>query len=190
MMKTSRLLLALACTGCYVTTVQAVPPVNAGHLYFSGDISAISCIAGARADNGNSVLDMGSIGFDDIGTIASPKLLLANRINIRVTCPDGSSGMDTVHMTFRPTTGGTGLDPVEPRLLANTGSATGVGVAIIKDDDTLLDFNSLEPLNATMTEVAESGVATLTLRAAYVRNGAALGVGNLVSSTPFLLTYE
>lgn len=190
MKKIPRLLLALAATGLCNTTVQAAPPVNAGHLYFTGDVGAISCTAGAVADNGDLTMDMGSTVFDDIGTIDSPILLNASQLNISVVCPGGAQGMDAVHMTFLPDTGGTGLDPTEPRLLANTGSATGVGVAIVKQDDTLLNFSTQESLVARVTEVSGAGRAELNLRAVSIRNGATTTVGSLRASAPFLLTYE
>lgn len=196
MMHTSRFLFALAAASVCSAAVQAAAPNNAGHIYFRGDITATSCTAGpglgAGVGNGEGdiLVNMGNVTFDDIGTVDSPNLVAAKRVNVTVTCSSGATGLDTVHMTLSPESGGTGADIHAGSILANTGTATGVGIGVVKEDDSLLDIRSEEPIDAPLVATNDQATGNVTLRAAYIRNGETLSAGSTVSSVPFVLTYE
>ncbi|TYO70643.1 type 1 fimbrial protein [Pseudomonas sp. CK-NBRI-02] len=166
-----------------------------GKISFTGVINNDACsVDGANSDRVIAV-DMGNVSIKDMGTAESPASgrVTGKDFNLNVNCNVGTK----VSMIFDPNSGGSGLVTGKSvlALTKGTGTAQGVGIALLDHAGKLIDLRS--PANAMIqSEIhgtgAQGGDATLSFSAAYVTTGAVgtATAGRGDATLPFILQYE
>jgi major type 1 subunit fimbrin (pilin) len=171
---------------------------NSGVITFTGELVATSCVvtpgAGVGGGAGNINVNMGTVALSDLSQGNGSDFGAATQINLDVDCSSGAGGLSSVKMIFDPRSG-SGVNPGDTRLLQlspGAGAATGVGIAIINDNNKIINMNANETIDAPLVISGDTGKAELSMRAAYVLSGApaqaTVGVAN--ATLPFTLKYE
>lgn len=118
-------------------------------------------------------------------------------IAINLDCSNSSTGLTTVKFKFDPTSGGSGIDSHDTRLLKTTGAATGVGIGLYDGSNQLINLSdSSKEYSAALTAAAggtggnNKYTATMNMSASYVGNGQTVEVGLAGGTLPFTLTYD
>ncbi|HEF4761176.1 TPA: type 1 fimbrial protein [Pseudomonas putida] len=170
-----------------------------GTLQFQGELTHASCAVkpggDASAGSGDEILiHMGNVSFAGLETARPGNgdvgVTVAD-IDFSIGCPSASDRLDTVVMHFDPATG-SGLDPVDSRLLAFTpGGARGAAIALVNSDNDIIDM-SRAPSVRTPLNIDKDGVATanIALRATYLKTAGTAVPGVANASLPFVLRYE
>lgn len=200
MSKSIKSLLVLALAGAAANSAMA----QDGTIHFEGKITAASCEM--KPGNGGEVkpgqpndifVKLGEVSKNNlVSTGGGANIIGSKNINLVLDCQNGSAGVSTVHLTFLPEDGGTGLDGDDLRLLKVTGGATGVGIGLFNDQDQLLNLGGLSteitgPLAVDATDPLNVKYsANLALRAAYVANGTTITEGQANGTLPFALSYD
>jgi len=172
-----------------------------GTINFNGEIIAASCVASAGAGTtvggtpGQQIIDvsLGKVSMDSLGNGSETGIVGGTAINLSLDCGNTAAGLSTVSVSFDPMSG-SGVDTHNNKLLKTVGDATGVGIGIYNADNTLLNLAGNESFDAALVKSGEDAsakyTANLNLRAAYVANGDALGVGTANGTLPFTLSYK
>ncbi|MGB5957802.1 fimbrial protein [Pseudomonas sp.] len=165
---------------------------GSGKITFTGNINNDACtVDGANADRSIAV-DMGNVSIKDMGTVESPASgrVTTSAFNLNVNCNAGTK----VSMIFNAKDG-TGLVAGKGvlALKASSASATGVAIALLDSNGSLIDLEKNPKIESTMygTETA-GGDTELNFSAAYVTTGAkdTATAGDGSASLPFILQYE
>ncbi|AZF20922.1 fimbrial protein [Pseudomonas sp. R3-52-08] len=170
---------------------------SSGKIEFSGELIAASCTvepgAGSSGGNGNINVDLGKVSLSDVGE-PGVGVAAATHINLDIDCSSGVGGLSTVKVKFDPLSG-SGIDGADGRLLklqSGEKAAKGVAIAILNDNNQVLNLSANETIDAALQVDEGKATASLSMRAAYALNGASddvkAGIGN--ATLPFTLTYE
>ncbi|WP_433885111.1 fimbrial protein [Pseudomonas vranovensis] len=196
-MKTFKLLLLTSALCATANNVFAAD----GTINFTGEIIAASCVASSGAGTsvggsaGNQTVDvnLGKVSMDTLSGSAGHGIAAGKAINLNLDCGNTAAGLTTVKLGFDPMSG-SGVDQNNNSLLKTVGTATGVGIGMYDADNQLINLSANEGFSAALVQTGEDDEATysaaLTMRAAYVANGATLGAGTANGTLPFTLTYE
>lgn len=183
-----------ACAACALTSTAMADPD--GKIEFTGEIISGSCTV-TGAGSGNSVpVDLGRVLKSTITDAGVGNKVTGVPITMNLDCSNSSTGLQTVKFKFSPTSGGSGIDTVDSRLLKTTGAATGVGIGLYDGSNQLINLSAGQEYTAALTAAAggTGGVnkytATMNMSASYVSNGATLEVGAANGTLPFTLTYD
>lgn len=172
-----------------------------GTINFTGEIIAASCVASSGAGTsvgggvGNQTVDvnLGKVSMDSIGGTAGGGIAAGKSINLNLDCGNTAAGLTTIRLGFDPMAG-SGIDESNNSLLKIAGTATGVGIGMYDSDNRLINLSANEDYSAALVTTGEGDdaqySAALTMRAAYVANGATLAPGTANGTLPFTLTYE
>ncbi|VVP32929.1 putative major fimbrial subunit LpfA [Pseudomonas fluorescens] len=170
----------------------AMSNAHAADIRFTGELVAASCKVSGGGTPDNIAVNMGKVSTQDLGTGAAGAFGPTTDINLTIDCASGMVGLSTVKMSFDPFSG-TGSHYDDSRLLAlenSPGAATGVGIALINDANTILNLSKNEPVSAPLVVTGGAATAELHLRAAYIKAGAILKAGPANANMPFSLSYE
>lgn len=168
---------------------------NNGKLVFSGTLTNISCDVApgtgvGAGPNGDINVDMGNVSFSDIGTSSQSRLATATPIQLLVNCSAGAEQYNTVKMRF-VASAGSGQDDNDRSLLKVYGSANGVGIGMVNEQNRLMDLSGTETIDKPLVKDDAGGAtAELNFAAVYVLNGTATNPGNADGFMPFVMDYE
>jgi len=172
-----------------------------GTINFTGEIIAASCVASAGAGTttggsaGEQIIDvnMGKVSLDSLGGAAGGGIAAGKSINLNLDCGNTAAGLTTVKFGFDPMAG-SGIDEKNNSLLKTSGTAKGVGIGMYDSNNQLINLSANEAYSAALVSTGEGETAkynaSLSMRAAYVPNGAELAVGTANGTLPFTLSYE
>ncbi|AZE72381.1 Fimbrial protein precursor [Pseudomonas synxantha] len=188
-----------ALTSVLLGGMSVAHATSTGKIEFSGELIAASCTvspgAGSAGGNGNINVDLGKVSLSDVGEPGTGSAAAAaTQINLDIDCSSGVGGLSTVKVKFDPLSG-SGIDSADGRLLklqSGEKAAKGIAIAIINDDNKVLNLSANETIDAALKVDEGKATANLSMRAAYALTGASdeikAGVGN--ATLPFTLTYE
>jgi type 1 fimbria pilin len=146
-------------------------------------------------------INMGDVAFTNMPSVSGASFVTqgVRKITLEVFCASRGS-FRTIVMTFKATTGGTGVDPNDRRLLKVTGTgggnaAKGGAIAIVAVNEGNRIINLGSTFDNTIVGNLKSvgggaGYGTVEVGAAYVLNGKAIKAGVANSSLPFEISYE
>jgi major type 1 subunit fimbrin (pilin) len=172
-----------------------------GTLSFTGKITAASCLitggAGTNVSGGKGdqlvAVNLGTVSSDSVPDAQNTDIAAATLINLNLDCGNTAQDLTTVKVKFDPISG-SGVDAGNNKLLQVTGGATGVGIGLYDTSNKLLNLAANETFDAPLvkggSETEPVYTATLSMRAGYVKNGAAFKSGVANGTLPFTLTYE
>lgn len=163
-----------------------------GDINFTGELTAATCtVTGGSGGTANDIdVPMGIVSIADLGDGISGNFGVETGINMDIDCA-GAGGLNTVVMNFAPRSG-SGIDPVDNRLLQlDAGGATGVGIALINDNNDIVNLGAAETVKAALV-AGTGGAATakLNLRASYIKTATTPTFGDANATMPFTLSYE
>jgi type 1 fimbria pilin len=174
------------------TQVQA----NAGIVSFNATITAPTCTiaaTGAATGSGNNI----SLNFGDLPiTLLQPGNIWGSHgrdFILVVTCPGPMTGFTRARATFTATSGGSGIDPEDPRLLRLTTESTASGVAVgiwPSSAGAPLDLSTNPSLIGNFALSGGNAVASIRTSAIYSRTSGIPRAGSAKATLPFTLTYE
>lgn len=184
-----------ACAACALSsTAMAADPD--GKIVFTGEIISGSCeVTGAGAGNTVAV-PLGKVLISTITDAGAGGKAASVPITMNLNCSNSSAGLTTVKFKFDPTSGGSGIDSHDTRLLKTTGAATGVGIGLYDGSNQLINLSdSSKEYSAALTAAGGTGgnnqyTATMNMSASYVGNGQTVVVGAANGTLPFTLTYD
>lgn len=172
-----------------------------GTINFTGNITAASCsitggagtsVTGEKGKQDIAV-NLGTVSSDSIGGAAGHGIAGGTAISLSLDCGNTATDLTLVKMKFDPKAG-SGVDGKNNKLLKTSGSATGVGIGVYDDSNTLLNLAANETINAPLvkggTELEPVYTAALNMRAGYVANGDKIAAGTANGTLPFTLSYE
>jgi type 1 fimbria pilin len=174
------------------TQVQA----NAGIVNFNATITAPTCTVaatGAATGSGNNI----SLNFGDSPiTPLQPGPIWGSHgrdFILMVTCPGPMTGFTRARAPFTATSGGSGIDPEDPRLLRLTSESTASGVAVGVQPSSAgapLDLSSNPSLIGHFALSGGNAVASIPTSAIYSRTSGIPRAGSAKATLPFTLTSE
>lgn len=192
-MKKTILISAIAAATIFQTLAHA----NSVIIEFTGDITAATCTVNGGPGRGtptNIPINMGKVSIADLSDGSGTDFGSEVNINIEVDC-SSAIGVTGVSMRFAPRSG-SGVNPVNSRLLATRGGATGVGIGLIDSDNALIDLGGTAlslPVNLDITPgTPPTATAKMVIRAAYIRATRGSDVatpGSANGTLPFTLSY-
>lgn len=163
------------------TTVSEVGAVNYGLLNITGGfpVTVRSC------KTPDISVNLGKHSNSDFPAVNSTSA--ATPFNFVINDCDPS--MNSVSYTFAPATGISinGSGAYESLTLDSASSASGVGIQVLYNNDTLVPFNS--KITYTGYNKTTGGSYTIPMKARYIRTGA-VTAGTANSAVEFIMTYE
>ena len=124
--------------------------------------------------------------FSGVGSTSTPKTF-----NFAVYNCDRD--MNAVKYTFNPASGITleesGTANQHLSVKTGTGAATGIGVQVLYDNDTLVPFGTPTALNPPYNKLA-GGDYKVAMKARYIQTAASISAGRADSALEFTMTYE
>lgn len=174
------------------TPVQA----NTGMVSFNAIITAPTCTVaatGAATGSGSDIrLDFGDVPITQLQP-GSTWVSHGRDFVLVVTCPGPMNGFTRVRATFTAASGGSGVDPDDPRLLRLTADSIASGVAVgiwQTGTPTPLDLSTNPSLTGNFALSGGDSVASIRTSAIYSRTPGTPRAGSARATLPFTLTYE
>lgn len=165
-----------------VSMAQASP----GEMYFQGNLIASTCVVNGTSNN-NFTIAMGDVDFASL--IKDDISFVQTEFEVEVDC-SGAGTLKTANLRLFPNTRqGSGTNGKFLKLDAMSSTASGADIAVIDEDDKILDLETNPRLEKELDVTDPDSVkATFSLKAAMVRNSSPRVPGDFSATLPFIVS--
>lgn len=169
--------------------------VAGGTITFNGAVSDTTC--DVTTNNGSDfTVNLSPVSVEDMGTTTGVVSNGATEFTIAVAGCEGYDATSTAAQDLDITFSGSNVSDDEEYLKNNTGSATGVGIAITKDGTTAVSLD--QALKTGLTTTSSDGTVydqgaegNITYYANYYNyGGSSIEPGSVVTTATYTFNYE
>lgn len=175
--------------GAMALAPQAANAAADGTITVNGKVLASTCNVGGSGTPANTTVTLDPVQRSAL-TTAGTGAYTASRKQFSINlsnCPTTPSGVQVGLQFFG------GNDSSAPGLLANTGTATGVGVQLLDGAQSAVTIASAQPTdgsNVTDQTTLSGASQALTYYAQYYVTNASPAAGTVTSQTSFVINYQ
>ncbi|MFJ1340229.1 fimbrial protein [Pseudomonas caricapapayae] len=159
-----------------------------GTINFTGTINNDACTVDNANNDKSFAVDLGNVSIKDLQTNVEAGRRTPVDFKFDIHCSPGTA----VKIQFDASSGSGSHAPSGAlKLIPGTDAATGVAIAVLRDNGSVIDLNSSAG-GEIKTDLSEAGSTTMGFSAGYVLTSTAEAAkpGRADATLPFILEYE